>query len=138
MPKAPPPMEAKELTTEERHAEQLAAWLKDHPPQQVVPPELRKESGEMVEQFRTMVSSFESDYPLAELHAVIDLTPAEAPNHPVREPARKAIIPILTLLKSIENETDISAQNLQDLKSSLKRLSQAVGMINSGKVDHTR
>ena len=46
-----------------------------------------------------MIASFESTYPLSELLLIIDLTPNEAPKHPIREPAKNALIPIVALMR---------------------------------------
>ena len=75
---------------------------------------------------------------LAELHSIIDLTPTDAPNHPVREPARLALIPIVTMLDTLRKETNILPEKYQELRAKYKRFSNAVGFINKNKIDHDR
>ena len=70
--------------------------------------------------------------------AFIVLTAKEAPNHPIREPARLALIPVVTMLNTLKKETDISPEKYEELKAKYKLLSRAVGMINNSKVDHSR
>jgi hypothetical protein len=96
------------------------------------------ESGPEVEQFEKLIATFESEHSLSELNSIIELTPEDAPNHPIREPARLSLIPIVELLKTLENETNVSPEKLADLKARYRVLSRAVGIINGGKVDHTR
>ncbi len=101
-------------------------------------PENLRESGPEIAEFKGMIATFEANYSIAELLLIIDLTPKEAPNHPVREPARAALIPIVEKLNAIEKERNITPKELKELKEEYKRLSRAVGMINSNKVDHDR
>ncbi len=136
MSEIPKPKSPEELLKEEGEA-QLAAWLKDHP-ETVITAEARRESGPEVAEFEALIAAFEAKHSLAELHAIIDLTPQEAPQHPVREPARADLVPIVAKLKVLEKETDIPSEKLGEMKAHYKRLSRAVGMINSNKVDHTR
>lgn len=91
-----------------------------------------------VAKFKELVALFETEHSLAELHLIINLSPEEAPNHPIREPARKAIGPIVSQLKKLKEETNISPEQYEDLRAEYKRLSRAVGIINKGVVDHTR
>jgi hypothetical protein len=137
MPKALSPEEERLQREKQEQEDQYAAWMEDYP-ETVIPPEQRRECGPEVEQFKGMVSSFEATYPLAELHAITEITSAEMNDHPLRTPAKNALIPIQEQMKLLEKETDISAEGLKELKALWKRLSQAVGMINAGKVDHTR
>ena len=115
-------------------AEQLAAHFAIHP-EQLVPKKTLSESeaDPKIAEFKAMIASFESAHPLAELNSIIDLTPAEAPKHPVREPARIALIPITAIFNTLGGNKDF-----ENLKAQYKRLSRAVGMINNNKVDHTR
>jgi hypothetical protein len=98
----------------------------------------KREAGPEIEKFENLITAFEADYPLEELHAITDLTPEEALRHPLREPAKKALNPIVALLNKLKEETDIPSEEYEALKAEYKRLSRAVGMINNGKVDHER
>lgn len=117
--------------------EQYEEWLKDNPEIEIPKENLRACEPEITE-FEDMISSFESTYSFEELHSIIDLTAEEAPNYPVREQAKSALIPIVMKLNALEKETDISPEKLGELKAKYKRLSRAVGIINSNKVDHSR
>ena len=94
-----------------------------------------------VADFEKRIASFESTHSLEALHAITDLKVKDAPNHPVREPARKALIPIVVQLNILElhkNQGKISTEQHEKLRLEYMRLSRAVGMINNNKVDHTR
>lgn len=112
-----------------------------HVPQETAKPEESKELRECeseITEFEEMILAFELTHPLEELHLIIDLRPEDAPQHPLREPARLALIPIVARLNALKNETNISPEKYEELKAKYKRLSRAVGMINSNKVDHNR
>lgn len=127
--------EAKRKETEREEEERYAEWMKAHPEK---PPEVKRESGPEIEELEGLFASFESEHSLADLLSIIDLTPEEAPNHPIREPAKKALNPIVVKLNKLEKETDISPEKLSELKGRYKHLSRAVGIINKNKVDHDR
>ena len=117
--------------------EQYEAWMSEHPELSVAS-EVLIECGPMIVEFEGLISSFEATYSLDELHSIVDLTPEEAPNHPLREPAKKALIPVVDLLTKLKNKTDISTEKYEELRMEYKKLSRAVGMINNNKVDHDR
>jgi hypothetical protein len=102
-----------------------------------IPAEKRRESGPEVEKLEDMFENFEQTHDLIALHAVTNLTPEEAPQHPVREPAKQALNPIYKKLQVIKDETNITPEKYAELKVKWKRLSQAVGMINNNIVDHS-
>ena len=116
---------------------QNAQWVKDHPEIVIAPENLRECEPEIAE-FEKMLEMFESTHPLAELFLIVDLTSEEAPKHPLREPARKALVPIVAKMNVIKNETNIPPEKCEELREKYMKLSRAVGMINHGKVDHTR
>ena len=95
-----------------------------------------RESGPEIAEFEGMVVSFEITYSIEALHSIIDLTKEEAPNHPVREPARIAVGLISQKLTILRTETDISSVKCKELEREYWRLSAAVGIINDNKVDH--
>jgi hypothetical protein len=117
--------------------QELASWIKDHPGEEV-PYELRRDPEEEIAEFLTLVSRFESEYPLDALHSITDLSPETAPSHPLRQPAKIALEPIVRLLNSLKAETTIPTFDHDGLRAKYKRLSRAVGIICRGKVDHTR
>jgi hypothetical protein len=115
----------------------LADYLIRHPGLIISQENLREAEPEIT-QFESMITLFESTHSLSELNSVIDLSPQEAPEHIVREPARVALIPIVTILNTLKKETNISTEKYEELKSKYLILSRAVGMINNNKVDHNR
>ena len=117
--------------------DQYEQWIKDHP-ETVTAPENKRECGPEIAEFEAMIVSFESTYSLPELLLIIDLTPNEAPKHPIREPAKNALIPIVALMNKLEKETDITSEKHKELRVKYMRLSRAVGIINRNKVDHNR
>ena len=121
----------------EEQEEQYEQWMKDHPAIAIAPEDFR-ECGPEIAEFEEMLLSFESAYSLAELLLIIDLTPEEAPKHPIREPAKNALIPIIAKLNILKKETNILLEEHEGLKAKYIRLSRAVGIINNNKVDHTR
>lgn len=121
----------------EEQEEQYEQWAKDNPEIVIAPEDLR-ECGPEIAEFEEMIMSFESTHSLAELLLIIDLAPEEAPKHPIREPAKNALIPIVAKMNILEKETNISSEEYAELKERYKRLSRAVGMINNNRVDHNR
>jgi hypothetical protein len=107
-------------------------------PEKETPEEGPRGCEQEVIEFRDMVTAFEAEHSVEELYAIIDLTPEDAPNHPVREPARKALNAILAKLNILMNETNITPGEYEELEKKWKYLSNAVGMINRGKVYHDR
>lgn len=116
-------------------------YMSSHPDaEKVIPVEQRRDCEREVEELLTMLKAFESGRPIIELYSITNLSPDEAPNHPVREPARKALIPIVALLNTLKKETNISEEKYKKLEGLYKYLSNAVGMINAstGNIDHER
>jgi hypothetical protein len=138
MPTSPTPEELK-LKERQEEDERCAQFEKDHPELFKVT-EAKRDSGPEIVSLEGMIASFEVTYSLEELHAIDVLMPKDAPSHPLRQPAKIALEPIVALMNVLKEETDISAENYAALRAQYKRLSQAVGMINgiTGKVDHTR
>lgn len=118
--------------------EELAEWFKTETQYAhiEIAKEKRRECAPEIAEFDAMIVSFESMYPLAELHSITELTREEAEMHPVREPARVALIPIFEKLKSLFEQTNISNNTYIELDEKYRILSRAVGMINKNIVDH--
>jgi hypothetical protein len=130
-----PPLSEKQVSPDQE--EQYNAWIKNHPETEIAPDTLR-ESAEEIAEFDTMIDVFESEHPLEELLSIVDLTPEQAMVHPVREPARKALSPIVAKLHALRDETNITPEKYKELQERYKRISRAVGIINNNKIDHTR
>lgn len=115
--------------------EELADYLARHP----VTENPMWESAPLVAELEGVIAQFEIDHPLAQLHAITVMSPEMIELHPVREPARIALIPITERLTELRNETNISEDTYEQLRMKYKILSRAVGMVqNDGKVFHDR
>jgi hypothetical protein len=114
------------------------AMLEDCPEMEgeILPEKQRECTKWEMREMADMILEFEEEYPLAELLLITDLTPDEATNHPLREPAKLALIPIVEALNKLKNETDITKEKYDELEASYRSLSKAVGFINKGKVVH--
>ena len=165
-PLPPTPEEPKELTPEETPAiipletpkrgaqriereneENASAWLKkiekdeldlDHEKTELFGQDHLIDYEPLIQEFQTIASVFELEHSLEELFAITDLTVADAPNHPVREPARLAMVEITRLRNALKNENGLSEERYEPIERKYTQISRAVGMINNGKVDHTR
>lgn len=137
MPRGQTPEELEKQKEDQRyHDELVAQWLEISEAEMRPPADLRKSEPEVAE-FRAMASAFEATHSLAELLLITDLTRAEAEVHPVREPARIDVGKIAAKLAILKKETNISAEEYEELNVEYHRFSRAVGTINKGgKVDH--
>lgn len=131
------PKENERTKMEELNPEQIAqyeAYMEANPEPPV--PEKERESGQEVLELEALIASCESKYPIEELYLI--LTQEVALNNSARNELKQEIIPILKSLQKLEKETDISSDKLAELKLKYKHLSNAIGFINSGRVDHDR
>lgn len=117
--------------------EMYESYIADHPEIEM-PPESREDHTERAAALGEEMTNFEGQFDLEALNAITDLTPEEAPSHPVREPARQALESIVRNLNYLQEKTDIPPEVYDELDKQYKHLSQAVGIINNNKVDHTR
>lgn len=124
------------LTPEQRAlAEALVSDHKDRS----LPASERRDCEHEVAELLAMFKQFEAEHPLAELHAITGFTTNdEARSHPVREPARLALIPIVEKLNSIEKETNISFDRFTELEVQYIKLWKAVGIMHKGKFSHEK
>ncbi len=99
-----------------------------------------REAGPEIAEFETMMADFEKEHPLEALLAITDLTIEDAPNHPIREPAKIALVSIIAKFEVLKKETTITDEQLELLEAKRKKLSMAVGLIDikTNKIDHTR
>jgi hypothetical protein len=97
----------------------------------------KRDASREISELQSLLEKFEIEHPVAELYEIINLTYQEAPNHPVREPARKDLNPIWANLEILKNETDISTEKYEELLSKYLYISKAVGIIGKdNKVRH--
>ncbi|MFH1610266.1 MAG: hypothetical protein ABIA91_00035 [Patescibacteria group bacterium] len=124
-----------EITPEEQkyYDEMYEEWLKNNPPEEEIE-KIKSEPEILI--FKEMIKTFESEHSIKELNLIVDLTVKDAPNHPVREPARKALAPIFKQFKMIKEETDISDEDCETLRQEYRRILRAVGMIINDKFYH--
>ncbi len=111
--------------------------MEDEYEDDVEPEKERRDCEQEVVEFTDLLAGFETKHSLEELNAILDLTPAESRQHPVREPARLDLIPIVARLNALKEETNIEEDRYKGLQAQYRRLSNAVGMINN-KVYHQR
>lgn len=109
-------------------------WLADHP----VQVETKKGCEQLIIEFESMISDFEATYSLLELNAIVDLSADPDRKHPLRDPAKKALGPIFAKLTVLKNETTLSDEKYDELNRKWEILSNAVGLVNKGMVDHNR
>lgn len=114
---------------------ELQNWLETHPNEEI-PMEMRRDPEAEIAELFNMHSEFETKYSLEELHAIEN---ADDINYQKRLEAIEDLKPLTALRMKIKKETTISEQRYEDeLFTSYKRLSQAVGVLSNGKIDHTR
>lgn len=129
------PEKQKEEFSQEQQ-EVIDEWMAKYATEEI-PAEKRRESGPEVAELQDMFRDFEQTHDLAALHAITNLTPEEAPHHPIREPARQALGLIQNKLQLIKDETNITTEKYTELKEKRKHLFQAVGGIINNIVDHS-
>lgn len=122
-----------DLTPEER---EMAEYFLPRFKEEVILEKEKRDCRQEVVELQNLFNEFESKHPLDELYSIIDLTYKDAPNHPVREPARQYLIPILAKLNILKKETNVTTEEYDELNIRYKRISNAVGFINGDKVRH--
>jgi len=83
-----------------------------------------------------MFTMFEWSHSIGALRTI--KTEDEARNSTERKSAKRALVPIVDMLKFLDWRTNITEEELDGLRKKYKILSNAVGMINNGMVDHDR
>lgn len=154
------------VTPNAEQMERLEQWKVEHPGESI-PFELRRESFEKeLAQVNQLMEDFEQKHDLARLHEIKELsenllnlfkkdrgmseeeidtylvksTPEDVENYLRRRDAKNDLIPITDVFLVMQNETQISFDQLNEYKLPYRELSKAVGMItaNSNVIDHTR
>ena len=130
------PEKREEQFSEEQQAiidEQMAKYATEE-----IPPEKRRECGPEVAELEQRFEDFEKAHDLEALSAITDITTLEeAQAHPTWMPAQRALHPIYAKFRVLKDETNITDEKHAELKAKWKRISQAVGMINDGKLDRS-
>ncbi|MDP3726309.1 MAG: hypothetical protein Q8R36_03880 [bacterium] len=90
----------------------------------------------LIAELEATISPFMGKEIFATLHAI--KTGEEALNNRERESAKQALISILSQLKTLEEKTNITAGEYDELYEKYQILCHAVGIINRGAVDHNR
>jgi uncharacterized protein YjgD (DUF1641 family) len=96
------------------------------------------EHGPHVKEFEEMLAPLLEEGFLAELNAL--KTEEEARKSAPRESAKEALIPLVDKMNFLRYETDIEVEGekFKELRKQYKTISNAVGFINDGEVDHSR
>lgn len=96
----------------------------------------KRDCNQEVIELKNLFEAFETNNSIDKLYSIINLTYKDAPNHPIRESARQDLIPIVTKLNILKEETNITMEKYEELNNHYKYLSKAVGIINGDKVRH--
>jgi hypothetical protein len=117
--------------------DKLAEYMAEYPDKfRVIPPGERRECGPEITALENLIDSFKLEHSLKELLLITNSK--EAIESPARKVAMRALTPIVAMLNTLEDETNISEEGLKRLKQGYMELSRAVGIINGKEVDHNR
>lgn len=127
---------------EQAHA---TAWLPQYEQGAEPTPVSPEECEEREKEFLGLIVAFEASHPIDELYAVTELDGKDVNEHPEKYPVRVVakrdlgpIVTALNILKDLKERGLIPPEKYEALKARYTYLSRAVGIINNGKVDHTR
>lgn len=112
--------------------ERLEDWLKNHPYDEI-PMEMRRGCEAEVAQLEEKLTDFESKHSLDDLNAIVEVPGEDTEEYQKRIAARDDLIPIVALLTTLRDQTNISETEHDSLKTKYKVLSRAVGFINEDK-----
>ena len=105
--------------------------------EQPIAAEDRRECGPEIAELEEVFAFFEEDHPHEALLAVTGpMTYEEVKAHPVREPARQALDPVVRRLDALKRETNISFEEHLRLETRYKKLSKAVGFLRGDLIVH--
>lgn len=118
------------------------AWQAEAAREAEIPKVGEAECEQKVTELDGLLKAFETTHPIQELYAVTDLDGKDVFLHPekypVRTAAKQGLISIVAALKFLKERTNLSSERYEELQARYRYFSRAVGMINNGKVDHTR
>jgi|GEM_PF-992919 len=121
------------LTPEER---EMADYFLSLVKEEVILEKEKRDCNQEVGELQNLFTEFEVNHALDDLFNIIDLTVQDAPNHPLREPAKQDLDPIVTKLNILKKETNITTEKYDELNAQYKYLSKAVGFISGNQVRH--
>jgi len=121
------------LTREQR---ELAEYWLPFYKEEVTPERERRDGSQEIIELQNLFTEFTAKHSLDELYAIVNLTVEDAPSHPVREPARKDLAPIVARLNILKQETNIATERYDELQAQYENLSKAVGIVSGGKIRH--
>lgn len=133
MNEKPPTIEDDAEALSEEYADLIKYYEDEEFMERLLP---KEECGPHIDEFEEMIAPWLREDILKSLSSVE--TAEEAEENELRERAKEALIPILEKLRFLDRRTDISDVDLEKLRVTFKILSNATGLINSGKVDHDR
>lgn len=120
---------------EQEEDDRCAMYLQMHPEPSLSPEDLRGVELQITD-FREMLLVFEGKYSLEDLHAIVDLSPKDAPLHPLREPARRDLIPIVEKLNVLKGILGEESYEYRELYKKYLLLSSAVGYSRGAIIVH--
>ncbi|MFA7244695.1 MAG: hypothetical protein WC070_00765 [Candidatus Magasanikbacteria bacterium] len=101
-------------------------------------PETKRECREDIAELERMFDEFEQNHNIQKLMAIEELGPENSPQRNKRSPAKADLSTMYTKIQTIKNETNISDDELEKIRLRYEKFDQAIGIVNRGKVDHTR
>ncbi|GMQ95129.1 MAG: hypothetical protein BMS9Abin13_240 [Patescibacteria group bacterium] len=129
-----PPNNFKEGPESFDEHEDLIKYYEDLNAQEALKPKV--EYGPHAEEFEKMLVPLLEEGLLAALNTIE--TEEEAMSSKERASAKEALIPLVSKMNFLKNRTDIDEKEFEKLHEQYKIISNAVGFINEGKVDHNR
>lgn len=97
-----------------------------------------EQCAELITELEGLYTAFEQNHDFEALYAITELDPKVAKDHPIREPARQDLPPIISLLRVLEKQHAVTDETYFKLLEGQQRADRAVGTINNGRVDHWR
>ena len=110
------------------------SWLADHPESQISQELFETCESRMAELLR----SFETVHSIADLYAVTQITVENALESSMRQAAKVSMRPLAELLLVSKVKHGSASREYNEVFPRYQYFSRAVGMLNNGKVDHTR
>lgn len=150
------------LTPEQRAAKVEQLKLDD--PYADIPKESRKDPSSKIVLLEKGLFNLEQNFPLEKLHSIVEispklyelfaddmtmspeeidatletLSPEEQKMYRIRAAAKDGLRQIGPLFSTLRDETTIDPKEFEKLRAKYRILSRAVGILNSGRIDHDR